>query len=263
MPVRTLLGSLMLLAACLKAYQLATEPLATNQLFASRAFLCAWIPFEVLLGLWLITGVFPRVCRYLAIAGFAAFAVYSLRIALLGWRSCGCFGTVSVSPWFTFSLDVGAILLLSLTKPAAGRRPMLHLSIFFGIIVAALLTAALTFGPLSPFGGSRYSLFCSHPHFDFGGIDGRFLAKHSFKLVNNAAYPVRVTSAKTSCGCTVAIAPKTPIPPGKSQMLKVLADWTAVSGPQQIEIDIRTDDPAAGRMLLDLRADVQSAQKVQ
>ncbi len=261
LPVRVALGALILTAAGFKASQLSTVPLAANQLFTSRTFLAALVPYEVFLGLWLITGVFPRLCRYLALASFAAFAGYSLRIALLGWHSCGCFGAVTISPWTTFPIDLGALALLLLTKPGAGRRPMLHLSVFVGIIVCAVLMAALTFGPWSPFGGSRRSLWCADPHFDFGVIDGRFLAKHSFKLANNATHPVRVTHVTTSCGCTVAIAPQTAILPGQSEMLKVLSDWTAVSGSQHVEIDVRTDDRTGGRMLLDVRADVRSAQK--
>ena len=68
------LGSLLLLAAGLKGYQLATEPIFETGLLDSRWFLIAVVEFELFFGLWLLSGVFPKPAWVAAVACFAAFA---------------------------------------------------------------------------------------------------------------------------------------------------------------------------------------------
>lgn len=106
------LGTLLLVAAALKTHQLATEPVVGGGLLESRWFLAAVVQFEILLGFWLISGVFPCVVWWVALLTFGAFTVVAAAKGIAGEPSCGCFGTVETSPWLTLTIDIAAVIAL-------------------------------------------------------------------------------------------------------------------------------------------------------
>jgi hypothetical protein len=164
------LGALLLLAAGLKCHQLATEPVAEMDLWTSRWFLIALSNYELLLGLWLLAGFWPRASRAVALISFAGFATIAFRKALIGEASCGCFGKIPVDPRYTLVLDVAAIFALVAWRRAAdasrstllspqrergqseggiGRRRVLR---YIGVALVMLLLAGAGFvlGTYSP-----------------------------------------------------------------------------------------------------------------
>lgn len=75
-----------------------------------RWFLAAVVPYELLLGFWLIAAVFrvrrdgrPR-------ATFGAFAVVAATKRIAGDVSRGCFGHVSTDLWLTLTIGVSAVV---------------------------------------------------------------------------------------------------------------------------------------------------------
>jgi len=118
--VRIVLGLILLTAAALKGHQLATGPVAETSLFTSRWFLICVVEFELFFGLWLLSGLYPRRTWQAALVCFSAFACVSLYKALSGEATCGCFGRVPVSPWYTLILDLAAAVALVLCRPARG-----------------------------------------------------------------------------------------------------------------------------------------------
>ncbi len=104
--VRWVVASILLLAAIMKAWQLATVPALSEGLFYARWFNLAVVEFELAVGLWLIFGLLPKLSRWATIGLFTTFAGVSLYKALSGETSCGCFGSAQVNPWWTFVLDV-------------------------------------------------------------------------------------------------------------------------------------------------------------
>jgi len=57
--VRVVAALLLLVAAALKTHQLSTEPVIGTGLIESRPFLMATVEFELLFGVWLISGLLP------------------------------------------------------------------------------------------------------------------------------------------------------------------------------------------------------------
>lgn len=115
-------GLLLVAAGALKGY-VATSPLAGSSLLFSRWFLIGAVECEIVLGLWLVCGLAPRVAWRAALAAFAAFAGVSLYRGLTGAESCGCFGALSIGPWWTFAGDVAAVCALAWwwpPRPGAG-----------------------------------------------------------------------------------------------------------------------------------------------
>lgn len=121
--VRIALGLLLLAAAALKGHELATAPVIESGLFNSRWFLILLVEMELVLGLWLLSGLFVQVLWWVAVIGFSAFASVTLYQALGGAESCGCFGAIQVNPWYTFTIDAVAVMAL-LAFPPKGHRPV-------------------------------------------------------------------------------------------------------------------------------------------
>jgi hypothetical protein len=121
--VRIALALLLLTAAGLKGYQLATEPVLGGGLLESRWFLIAVVEFEILFGLWLLSGLAPGWTWRAAVLCFGAFAAVSAYKGVAGEASCGCFGRVAVNPWYTFALDCAALALLAAFRPRSIPRP--------------------------------------------------------------------------------------------------------------------------------------------
>jgi hypothetical protein len=110
--LRLALGALLVTAAVLKTHTLATAPLVGTGLLASRWFVLAVAQVELLVAFWLLAGIWPMSAWRSAIALFGVFGAVSLSKALAGEASCGCFGRVTVSPWLTTALNVGAVFAL-------------------------------------------------------------------------------------------------------------------------------------------------------
>ena len=124
--VRIALAAILLTAAALKGHQLATEPVAGKDIFSYRWPLMAQVEFEIVLGAWLLSGLFRRLAWAATLACFVFFCGVTLYKALSGAASCGCFGRVQVSPWYTLILDVWGVAALLVfppkAAPAAPRR---------------------------------------------------------------------------------------------------------------------------------------------
>jgi hypothetical protein len=122
--VRIALSLLLLSAAALKAYELATEPVLGSGVLDSRWLLAATVEFELLFGIWLLANIWPRLTSVAAIGLFGIFACVSLYKAISGYATCGCFGPVPVNPWYTAILDSLAVLsLVCCRAPSRSRLP--------------------------------------------------------------------------------------------------------------------------------------------
>jgi hypothetical protein len=119
--VRILLGVLLVVAGGLKAHQLATEPVVTNGIQWLRALLILEMELEIAFGFWLIVGLLPRTTWLAAVGCFTVFCGVTLYKGIGGQTSCGCFGRLSVNPWYTLVLDVIAVAALLWRRPTSGR----------------------------------------------------------------------------------------------------------------------------------------------
>jgi hypothetical protein len=113
------LALLLLAAAGLKAYALVTVSVGGETLWSSFWFLLGVMQFELGLGVWLLSGYWPRAARFAAIGAFSAFSLVALSRGLSGADSCGCFGRVAVNPWYTLGVDVVALVALLGWRPRA------------------------------------------------------------------------------------------------------------------------------------------------
>lgn len=120
--VRIVGGMVLLTAAGLKAFQLLTGPILETGLLDSRWFLICIVEFELLFGLWLLSGLVPAWSDLAAVGCFSCFACVSVYKALSGAETCGCFGNWRVNPWFTATLDLAIVFFLLRSRPSALSR---------------------------------------------------------------------------------------------------------------------------------------------
>ena len=121
--VRYILAFVLIAAGTLKAWQFAYAPLETGGKFAVL-FSIAVVEFELAFALMLFFGLRPRVMKWAAGCLFALFGVISLYKAITGEASCGCFGELRVSPWWTSVLDAAIVLAVLFSRVPTPSTPV-------------------------------------------------------------------------------------------------------------------------------------------
>lgn len=110
-------GWLLLAAAGLKVIGGSAESWDQTSLHLLSPTELLAVEAETVVGLWAISGWWPRAAWVTVLTLFFGLAGVSLYQAVDGQVSCGCFGRVDVHPWWTFTLDVVISLALWAVRP--------------------------------------------------------------------------------------------------------------------------------------------------
>ena len=154
--LRWALGVVLLAAAGLKVQQAMAGPVVEDGRVVSRVWLLLHVEFEVVLGLWLLSGLYRRLAWLAAAATFLTFAVVTAMRGVHGAASCGCFGKLSVGPWYAFGIDVAAVVALIVFRPrwkaatAPTNRLVRRLAVTAGLVVLLGVPAGLAVGRSTP-----------------------------------------------------------------------------------------------------------------
>jgi hypothetical protein len=142
-------GSLLLAASLLKAHFLLTRPfLSYTGVFSSRWTSVLLVEVELLMGLWLLFGVAPRLTRALALLLFAGLGAAAAMKVWAGDPDCGCLGQLPVKPWQMLCLDVGVLAALVASRPSQRAWLPRGLSPVLPTGLALALGAALAYHPI-------------------------------------------------------------------------------------------------------------------
>jgi hypothetical protein len=241
-----------LTAACLKLYGLALSPFAQYEGFLSPAIQSVTIAWEVLLGVWLLTGV----CRFLswlaAVTTFIVFAGASGYLGLIGQARCGCFGTVDVNPSSAFAVDLLAIGLLVIGRPAWQGRAAnaIGLQWLAGLAILLAIVAALGIGVFGSIEASIANLrgdtlSVTPAILDFGaGTPGEKLTAIA-EIRNWTTGPVRLIGGTSDCVCISTLDLPMRIEPGESARVTVLLRVPkSERGRLRRFVTLLTDNPA-------------------
>ena len=130
--IRVVLGSLLLAAAALKIYGWNVSAVPLVGWFSTTSVQTVAVGWEILLSLWLLSGVALIGSWLAAIVTFVLLACISGYLGWIGQATCDCFGTIQASPWIAFSVDLTALLMFlsvspsipdeSMAEPEKGRR---------------------------------------------------------------------------------------------------------------------------------------------
>ncbi len=238
------LGGLLLLAAGLKMYGLAVEPIGRAGFFSQPWVQTGLVEWEIFLGLWLIWGQYRAGVWLVATATFLVFACFNFWQGWIGQGSCGCFGRIHINPWATFGMDVTVLGFLA----AASRREVSTQSVALlpnavravslgagGVIAALSVFAAIgtvAFGSpaaaLAYLRGERLSL--EPALLDVG--EGNFGERKQLVIhVRNwTEKPVRILGGTSDCSCVVTRDLPLSVEPGGMRPLAVTLTMNGTPG---------------------------------
>jgi hypothetical protein len=117
--IHAFLGLILIVAGTLKLYAFASEYQQEDDL--ATMFLAVLAEMEMIGGAWLVWGNEPERARPWVAAVFTGLWLASLYQVLTGRCSCGCLGSVVISPWFVLIFDTIALAVLLKWQPADGR----------------------------------------------------------------------------------------------------------------------------------------------
>jgi hypothetical protein len=247
------LGVFLLVTAGLKIHGLYTDPYSQESVLLTPRLLVAVIEVEILLGLWLLSGLAMRAAWLAALAFFAAGAAANVYLAVEGQRSCGCFGKLTVSPWWTLGLDAAVVMLLIIIRPAVGISTA-PASLSLGV------KTALSTGLVVALIGGGFVLLAEDPARTLAQLRGEVVAvspavtevgegtageqrEFTIRLTNYTARPVRVLGGTTTCSCIATQDLPVEIAPNQSQELKVRIRFVGSPGRFQHRFALYTDSP--------------------
>jgi hypothetical protein len=140
--VRCVLGLVLIAAGALKLYDLTFEAKDES---TPTLLLMFFSEAELLGGLWMVGGFASERTYWWAVAGFAGLGASSLIQALDGKCSCGCFGGLSVNPWFALLFDLAAIAAMLGFRPPrdSEEEPLTQPLRFLGPVILALVVVAV------------------------------------------------------------------------------------------------------------------------
>ncbi len=226
----------------------------------------AVLEWEIVLGLWLLSGRKP-VGAWLAAAGtFLLFAGVSCYLGVIGQASCGCFGSIQASPWHAFAVDVVALIGLSLGRPdfktvfsKANRRTAVKQGFASALAVAALSVAVfgvatLAFGSmdaaLARLRGEHISI--QPDVLDVGHGQPNEVVEAKVEIVNRMAYPVRILGGTADCSCATTEDLPLTLAPGEARRVSIHVRLPGEPGFFNRKAILRTDCDARRTLLFGL-----------
>ena len=104
------------------------------------------------------------------------------------------------------------------------------------------------------------AMFFSEKLYDFGVIAQGDTVEHTFVFENKGIKPLKILSARGSCGCTVPSYSKEEIAPGKKGKVFVRFNSAGKSGQQNKTVTLVTniENPAKRQVVLTLRGRVST-----
>jgi hypothetical protein len=252
--LRILLGVLLLTAAGLKILGLTIDPWSQESLIWSPRLQVAAIEVEVILGIWLLIRWSLRAAWFLSLLFFAMMATVSMLLALEGQSSCGCLGHITVHPWLTFFLDLGAVVLLLFCRPEFTDRPRFRIrawsllktvagAVPFISVIAGTYFASSDKNLASILAQLRGESITVEPAITYvgEGLPGD-LRNFTIEITNHAGQSIHCIGGSTSCSCIATKDLPVKLRPGETRPIQVAMRFRGGTGRFQHHFVLYTDD---------------------
>lgn len=222
-------GILLLTAALFKTSGTRFDPFFSTFSYYSSASLML-VQYELLLGSFLVFGLFKKATWLLSLLTFSIFSIASFYSGWNGNANCGCFGDVVINPWFVFILDLLIIILLVVWRPQKWREvegvkfSMIHF--VTGIAVSSLIIATILFIYFEDFDKATAwfrgeSLVFSPRVIDFGSAKQNQTLKLAVSVTNGTDGYVRIIGGTSNCSCSIVEDLPVIMKPGESVSFQV------------------------------------------
>jgi hypothetical protein len=230
-------GVLLLTTGCLKLLGMHDSAPPLVGLFSTPWFEMAAVEWELVLGLWLLSGKVRAGSWGMALLTFLTFASVSGYLGWIGQASCGCFGALKASPWIAFGVDLIVLALLVVARPnwhetshgppAVWRRIFVRglLLVMGAAAILGLVTgaAALAYGSvegaLARLRGDSVAIYPAP--LDFGSGEQGQVLDSVLEVRNWTDRPIRVIGGKGDCSFVVTESLPVTVPAGDIRTIKV------------------------------------------
>ena len=254
------LGGLLLLAAGLKVHGMGVEPVASTGAFSAPAFKFLVVVFEILLGVWLLSGKYQLAAWLTVLVSFVGFTGVSFYQGWIGQASCGCFAKVTVNPWITFGIDLVAVTALLLARP--DLTPLLHHRSRIAFTIAGFLASnLLLLGFLATYAHYRHGsvadvlatfrnerLSVNPAMIDMGEGSPGETRTAAVELTNRTDQPIRLIGGTSDCSCTVLDDLPVTIPPGEAHSISITMRLPNAPGSFNRKAQLSIDDQGFTRV---------------
>lgn len=256
-----LLGFLLLVAAGLKAFGFGADPIARTGVFSVPAFQFVVMAFELLLGVWLLSGKQQLGAWVAVLMTFIGFAAISFYQGCIGQASCGCLGNrVAVSPWIMFGIDLAAIVALFAARP--DLNPLWEQRAPIARAAAHILGGyCLLLGFLAAFAQFRYGsidaaladlrserVSVNPPLIDIGNVVPGETRDAVVELTNRTDGPIRLIGGTADCSCTVIGDLPVIIPPTEARSIRISVHIPDKMGQFNRKAELMIDDRGFNRV---------------
>jgi hypothetical protein len=231
--IRVFLGLLLLAAAGFKIHGWIVSTIPPVGWFSAPSVQSVTVGWEILLSLWLLSGVVPVGSWLAAIATFVMLAGVSGYLGWIGQATCDCFGAIQASPWHAFAVDLAALLMLlsvgpTLTEKAGDERKeawretgvLVRFVLGVGVMLAALIGIGIWVYGSPARAWARLqdeSLDVSPEYVDCGsGKPGEKL-EGKVRVRNWLDEPVLIYGGTSDCSCVTTSGLPLTIPPNGIQ----------------------------------------------
>jgi hypothetical protein len=233
-------------------------------LFSSARWQLAFIEVEVVLGFWLLTGVWARAGWVVALFTFALFAGASLFLGALGYPSCGCFGMARINPWYALGVDVLALVALWRWRPRPFPRwesgvscaPSSLWRVRSAALGAALLVASWAAtsvvntylsATLPMLRGETVTV--APPVTDLGDARPGETRTFFVRARNHTERPIRIIGGTATCSCAATDNLPALLLAGESKTLRIEVRLVGSPGRAQLPFFFYTDDETQPRVV--------------
>ena len=193
----------------------------------------------------LIVGIGRSVLWFLSVGTFAVFASISGYLGWQGVADCGCFGVIKASPWHAFTVDVTALVLLAITRPAFTWNPESIRSTAIrgtalvggsaSVLVILAVGGTLAFGSLpNALAKIRGESLGAPQYLDFGTTPPGHLLEQAITITNYTNDPVRLIGGTSDCSCITTSTMPITISPGESQSVTIKLKVVVTTGSGQL-----------------------------
>jgi len=222
--VSVLFALVLLVAAVLKGRLLLSQD-AQILSTAKRVMDTASASIELLLGVWLLSGLARVWARFASLTLLAVFTVVASYHLVYGSTDCGCLGQVTVHPGIILLFDI--LVALALLRwgpdpfPPVGERWRTGIAISAGSLCLCVL--GIMAQPV------QTGIVATPAIQDLGTVQPGPLI-HKITLTNRTLHPVHFNKVIAGCGCTTVSLAAKQLAPGESAVATCNIDLTGRSG---------------------------------
>lgn len=98
--------------------------------------------------------------------------------------------------------------------------------------------------------GQGPAISCEEPTWEFGTVAEGEVVRHTFVVKNAGAAPLKIESARGSCGCTATVVSSNEVPPGGEARIDVSVNTQGRRGSLDKSVVVASNDPQNPRLTL-------------